>query len=290
MKNLLPFLILFTLILTDRAYSQKKVDSLNNESIIQLTKMGLQPSVIVIKINSSVNNFDVSTDGLVNLSTNGVSADVINEMIKYESNKQQAIANIKDLNDPLTPRSSGVYYYNPDNKEKSLTRVDPTVMGGNKAGGFGAAMASSMTYGLSSSSVKSILAGNTSNLQINENRPVFYFYFDDGEKFNRENWFFASATSPNEFVLVHLDQKKDRREMVIGKENAYGSSSGIPDKNKVKFNYSEVAPGIYKVTFDDFPINKGEYCFTYASSNPNRYSNDKVFDFCIIPALPIKKK
>jgi hypothetical protein len=82
MKNLKPLLILFAILLANIAISQKKVDSLNNESIIQLTKIGLQPSVIVIKINSCVNNFDVSTDGLVNLSTNGVSADVINAMIK----------------------------------------------------------------------------------------------------------------------------------------------------------------------------------------------------------------
>lgn len=73
--------------------------------------------------------------------------------------------------------------------------------------------------------------------------------------------------------------------MVIGSGNAYGSSLGIPNKSKVPFDYVEEAPCVYKVTFSS-PIDKGEYCFTYASSNPNRYSNDKVFDFSISVLLP----
>lgn len=162
-------------------------------------------------------------------------------------------------------------------------------MGDSKSGGFGAALAQSYSYGLASSNVTSSLVGKNSKLIIDSNEPVFYFYFDNSNSFNRDNWFFASASSPNEFVLVKLKEKKDSREMVIGSANVYGSSSGIPNKSKIPFDYVEEAPGVYKVTFSS-PIDKGDYCFTYASSNPNRYSNDKVFDFSISPLLDKKKK
>lgn len=95
-----------------------------------------------------------------------------------------------------------------------------------------------------------------------------------------DNWFFASATSPNEFALVKLNQKRDSREMTVARENNFGESSGVSNKVKVDFDYTEEAEGVYKVTFKK-PLAKGEYCFVYASATPSSYSNDKVFDFSI---------
>ena len=60
-----------------------------------------------------------------------------------------------------------------------------------------------------------------------------YFYFENNSNPAGDDWFFATATSPNEFVLVKLDEKKDSREMVVGDANAYGSSSGISNKIKI---------------------------------------------------------
>ena len=66
------------------ANAQTKVDTLTNAKVIKLSQLGLQPSVIINKIQSSYPYFDVSTDALINLSENGVSADVINEMMKSD--------------------------------------------------------------------------------------------------------------------------------------------------------------------------------------------------------------
>lgn len=68
-------------------------------------------------------------------------------------------------------------------------------MGDSKSGGFGAALAQSYSYGLASSNVTSSLVGKNSKLIIDSNEPVFYFYFDNSNSFNRDNWFFASASS-----------------------------------------------------------------------------------------------
>lgn len=108
----------------------------------------------------------------------------------------------------------------------------------------------------------------------------YYVYVLKSEK-DGNNWFFATATSPNEFALVKLKTKNNSREMVVGDANAYGSSTGISNEIKVQYDVEEVSDGIYKVTFKE-PLVKGEYCFLYASSTPTRYSNDKVFDFGIL--------
>ena len=62
-------------------------EKLNNESIIQLTQIGLEPSVIINKIQNSINDFDISTSGLMELKFKGVAKEVINEMVKVTFGK-----------------------------------------------------------------------------------------------------------------------------------------------------------------------------------------------------------
>lgn len=260
--------------------AQTKIDTLTNEKVIKLSKLGLQPSVIINKIQTSHTLFDVSTDDIIKLSENGVPADVINEMMKIENEALMSIANQKDMNDPMTKRKAGIYFYNPEDTVKPIRRIDPTVTATNKSGGLGSAIARAYSHGVAKVYLISSLAGKNSKMQIDDPNPIFYFYFENNSNPGGEDWFFATATSPNEFVLVKLDIKKDSRAMAVGEANAYGSSTGISNKIKVPFDYEEVEDGIYKVTFKK-PLAKGEYCFLYASSTPTRYSNDKVFDFGI---------
>ena len=69
-------------------------DILTNQTIIQLTKIGLQPSVIISKIRTSATKFDVSTDALINLGNNAVASDVINEMIKVNTEHKLSLIHI----------------------------------------------------------------------------------------------------------------------------------------------------------------------------------------------------
>jgi hypothetical protein len=263
-----------------QAHYGQKVDTLTNEKIIKLSKMGLQPSVLINKIQTSYTFFDVSTDGLISLSENGVHADVISEMMNVDHAAATVKANTRDMNDPLTHRSTGIYYYDPANKDKPIRRLDPTISSSLKSGGFGSALAQAYTYGIANDQLKSSLAGSNSRLQIEDSSPVFYFYFDNNNNPNSDNWFFATATSPNEFILLKLTQKKDSREVVIGTANSYGSKSGINNKANQDFTYEELGEGIFKVTLSK-PLKTGEYCFQYASLTPSRFDNNKVFDFGI---------
>ena len=279
MQNM-QILTIFLVLLGFTASAQTKTDTLTNAKIIKLTKLGLQSSVVITKIQNSYTIFDVSTDGLINLSDNGVSADVINEMMRVDTQSKNAIANQKDLKNPLTKRATGIYFYNPKDSIEPLRQVDPTVVSTNKTGGLGTALGQVYGLGLAKEKVKSSLSGSDSHLQIEENSPVFYFYFESNANRTADSWFFATATSPNEFVLAKLDENKSNRQLVVGDMNAYGGTSGVRDNLKVPFDYVKVAEGIYKVTFKQ-PLKTGEYCFLYANATPTSYSNDKVFDFGI---------
>lgn len=270
------FIIVY-LSLLSFANAQINEDVLTNETIIQLTKIGLQSSVIISKINSSISKFDVSTNALIKLGNNSVSSEVINEMIKVNSEHKSVELTQKDANNPNAMHLPGIYYYNPDDREKPLRKVDPTVVGSTETHG-------ASFYGIGGGGSFSNLSGNESKFKINETAPTFYFYFENNVNPMMNNWWFATATSPNEFALVKLHENKKNRSFQTGKANSgggySGSSSGIPEKIKAPFEYTEVSPGIYSVTFK-FPLKHGEYCFVYASSAPDRYSNNKVFDFGI---------
>ena len=280
MKMKKVIFLLISIISFHYVSGQTRVDTLTNEKVVMLCKIGLEPSVVISKIQTSYGVFDVSTDGLIELSSEGVPAEVISKMIDKDNEVQVALAKEKDYNDPLTMRDVGIYYYNPQDSINPIRRVDPTVISGTKSGGLGTALAQRATYGLAKNKVKSTLSGENSNIQINNNGPEFYFYFKNSDNFNSDNWFFASATSPNEFVLVKLTEKRSIREMIVGNSIAYNFSAGIPEKDKIPFDYIEVGEGIFKVSFSRL-LRQGEYCFLYASSTPSSFNNNKVFDFGI---------
>ena len=73
-------LTILALFLVSAVSKAQVKDTLTNAKIVQLTKIGLAPSIIINKIKTSVNLFDVSTNSLIDLSNNKVATDVINEI------------------------------------------------------------------------------------------------------------------------------------------------------------------------------------------------------------------
>ena len=265
MKNIKLFILfLFSL---SSVNAQVKVDTLTNAKIVQLTKIGLAPSIIINKIKSSVNLFDVSTNSLIDLSNNKVATDVINEMMRVSNviNENTQI----NSNDPNTMHKQGIYLYNPKDTANPLQKIDAGIVAGYRSsgGGYG---------GFGASSRMADLSGSESMMKINEENPVFYFYFDNTTVNRGGDWF--QATSPKEFMLVKLEVKKGNRFFRVG-SSSYGyatenSKSGIPQKYQIPFDYVLISEGIYKITLKK-SFKKGEYCFVLASNTR------KVFDFGI---------
>jgi hypothetical protein len=273
------FTILLLYLMGLNIYAQTKTEVLTNETITALVQKGLGSTIIINKIKTSKTNFDVSTDALIKLKESNVPDEIVAVMVDYAGNKENTLV---DLNNPLSYHNSGIYYFNPKNSLNRLSRIDPTVISSNKNGSVGTAIAQRFSYGIASSNNTSIVSGPNARKQIHDAQFVFYFYFDKskGSLNNSAYWWFTSASSPNEFTLVRFKEKKDSRELITGQSNAYSSNTGISEKQKIPFDYTEVGEGIYKVTLRG-DIKTGEYCFLFTGAIPSAYANDKVFDFGI---------
>lgn len=270
---------------------------LTNETIVELSRAGLSPAIIVSKIQTSKTKFVVSTTELLRLKQEKVADDVISAMIQVshgESEKAKQQANLPpkaDPNDPHSPHEPGIYLLKERNGQPEMVQLESSVYAQSKSGGF---FASAMTYGIAKVKSKAVLTGDRAKIQIDNARPVFYFYFEvtNAGLSSVANAFTTTTTSPNEFVLVKTDVKKNSRELVVGQFNAFGAQSGTLDKYARPFDYEKLAPGIYKVTPKE-NLTDGEYCFFYGGSTPmagygffNPGGGNKVFDFGIKESQP----
>lgn len=259
--------------------AQNKTDTVTNKTIIQLKDAGLSSSIIKAKIQGSVCNFDLSTDALIALKKAGVPDDVITEMLN-KSNSAPAATPLPS-SDTVQKVLPGIYYCK--GKKCDLVELEASVYSQAK---MGSGILSALTYGIAKTEMKATLSGDKSNFQIDENNPSFYFYFDKSASNNfatngMQTFFFASASSPNEFLLVKFATTKKSREVITGSWSSYeGMSSGIDDKNKVPFKYEKISQGVYRV-YTEQPLKKGEYCFMYAGGTVTYGSAplQKVYDF-----------
>ena len=173
----------------------------------------------------------------------------------------------KDKKDPKTWHDEGLYYYNANNPNSLFTLIDPSMPNGTKTGGYGQRMAQGYSAGFAKAKTEAILSGANSKTVIKEKSPVFYFYFK------------SDNLSPKAFALVKLTEKKHERLMVTGTHNAYGSSTGIDEKQIVDFSYEKLSDGIFKV-FTKEPLKEGEYCFYYIGKSESSFA-EGFYDFGI---------
>lgn len=291
-QAILALLMLCAVVVIDAQAQESKPaqEVLSNDSIIQMTKAGLSSTIIINKLRASHTNFDLSIDGLMRLKRERVADDVIqamqeptdapppaSETRRPDNNDRREGPTRKLLGDVPLPKEPGIYLIGGSDGQRQLTQLEPSVYSQAKTGGM---WKSAMTYGIAKIKTKAVLATPQARLQINEPRPVFYFYFDvkNSSLSGPAYAFFGPTTSPNEFVLLKMEAKKNAREVIIMQANVFGAQSGTMDKYAHAFDYEKLAPGIFRVTpRADLP--PGEYCFAYASQIAAGFS--KVFDFGI---------
>lgn len=296
-KNLFVMSLFAALLASSSLFAQVKNDTIRNETVIKMTKAKLGDKIILSKISTSPNKFDVSTDALIKLKENNVSDTVVNIMVY----KQSLIETNSDKNSSansdgtaFTFQTSGIYF----KKNDKYTSLDPTLV-----------TSSSNKMGLFSSTNMAQIEGGEANYQFNET-PEFYFNFSPAKKdLNKSNAnntstdnymdailntgpygsSNAQAVSPNEFKLVKLKVGKGKREYQAGKTaGVYGGKSdySIGDKYIVTFKYEKISENTYKIIFPA-GLAPGEYCFVYLSNNANNnpylialgQNKNKVFDF-----------
>lgn len=270
-------------------------ETLINDGVVMLVRAGLGAAIIINKIHSSKTGFDLSTAELLRLKREKVPDAVIEAMQQTitgakaaapagaTSGRAAAGTDTHGAAPPNTrvseavamPEEPGIYLVVPGGGRAGLTQLEPSVYSQSKAGGF---FSSAMTYGIKKAKIKAVLSVAHARLQISERRPVFYFYFEHRSSglSGYGSGLFGPTTSPNEFVLLKMDVKKNTREVVIGEASMWGAQSGTMDKYAKAFDYEKVSPGVFKVT-PRADLEPGEYCFAYGAQIAAGAS--KVFDF-----------
>ena len=248
------------------------VEVLTNETIAKMAELKLGDGLIVSKIKASSCSFQTGIDDIMKLKAAGVSDAVIQAMVEAgaANNAADAAKNPPppDPNDPRSPHDAGVYWLSKESTAKEMVPLEPTVYSGGKSAGV---FAAALTSGISKVKMKAVVRGGRANLRMAEE------YFEEKSHSLSNVWFWAGASSPNEFVLARLSPKKNERELVVGEANLFGGSSGTPSKDTVELKIERLAPGVYRVT-PEGPIQPGEYCFFYAGG-----PGGKLFDFGIDP-------
>lgn len=262
--------IVLTLLLSCSATivtAQEKV--LTNESILEMLELGFDEDIILTKIKTSEVDFKTDIADLKFLKEKGASSNIISAMMTQdkETAKEEVL--------------SGIYVINADKKEKIL----PSVFSGSKTN----TLASGLTYGIASAKVKSIINNAQSRNVVSQEAAEFFFYFSpsDVNQLSAQggtDWWFKTATSPNEFVLVKLksNKRKNTREMETGSVNVYvGSKVGIDSKIAIPFNIDQISDTEFKVVPSEL-LEPGEYCFFYQGAIPQGgVNNQSVFDFSV---------
>jgi len=180
--------------------------------------------------------------------------------------------------DPLTPHAPGIYFFQQEASAQHLLELEEAPPAersmqsgrGSALGAFG---------GFSRVKWKSLVYGSKARLRVPAGRPLFYFYFptveSDASTFGLSNDAFRHTSTPNGFVLVHLQSSKSTREIP-----AKGSTTAtVEEKDTTPFDYEKIATGIYKVQLKS-DVGPGEYGFLYGGVL-QMMSQTWLFDFGI---------
>ena len=260
-------------------------ETLTNRSIIALSASGIGDEAIIAKIQSSEGKFDLSTEQMLALKKKGVSGPVIAAMINAGNHSGQGATTLPRGQSSGSERSgaaavlaakraSGIYLMSGG----QLVRIDFNVSGQTKTSGM---LGTVLTYGIASTSIKTVLQGETARVKTSEHAPTFYFYLTDGTSQANVSSFEAqssSPVSPNEFSLIRLTPKNGSREARIGKVNIGGAKSGVIDKDRIDFKYDEIRPGVFSVK-PGIELASGEYSFVMIGAGGAKLA--KYFDFSV---------
>ena len=275
-------------------------DVLHNNDIVNLCQGGISRTIIARKIQNTKTDFDLSTNGLIQLKTAKVPEPIVKLMMNptdaattsatppaskplplFASAKTKTETSNRPENLPIPTADNfpepGIYYEDYQKKPEYI-QLESTTTNMAKSGTFGEAVLRGYTGGAGSSTQRVGLANKSANFIIEDTRPVFYFKFSDTRKQidDVNEGFGSGVSSPNEFVLIKANTSGRGRQIIIGRESLYTSERGVSG-NTLPFRFKKIAPGLYRVYFEQ-DVKAGEYVFFY-NKGSEQSSSIKVFDF-----------
>jgi hypothetical protein len=312
---------------TTEATGAPRSQGLTVGDIVAMVQAGLSEDVVLARIRKENKAFDLSPEDLIKLKKSGVSDAILRVMLDPKAEVKPPMQPIPqpqapaapaapvavqapvvpvvtplsnpsgatpgpetsaptgDPNDPMTPHDSGIYLYTRDRDgNPKMIVLERAAYQGSKTGGV---VTSSLTMGLRKVKMKAVIPGPRASIRTSDQRPVFYFYFEDKAAGLGKSYFgLTSLSNPNQFALVKLEVKKSNRETIIGEFGALGASSGTHVKSMIPFKSERIRPGLYKVVPTE-SLEEGEYCFL-ASAGLGAFGAGAagavdIFDFAVVP-------
>lgn len=266
------FLVLATLV------SNAQNKPLTNDDVVQMVKAGLDAETVVKAIQANDSAFDTSVQGLLALKSTGIDKPIIDAMLEAQRGKNQSRQSSASTN-PAAPvgsnggappapgavgsRSSLDASQNPAPWPKEIEGMEKEVgiyykqdgrfsvlygrpVVASQTGGF---LKSSLTMGMSKIRSKGEVPGKHAQLQVPTRQPDFYFYMAEGQ-------------TPDDFVVVKMEEKGDRREFQVGSFGGAsgGASSGLELHKVSQVIIERVVPHVYRVR-PEKELQDGEYGF-----------------------------
>ena len=233
---------------------------LANQDILDMVALGLGDDIILEKIHAAPETaFDTGLDSLKALKAAHVSDPVIRAMINPKPALAPASTGTSpSAANPDVPDDVGVYI----KIRGKLKEVAPEVVG-YKSGGVLKSMA---TYGLDKGHINGTVQGPKSALQVG-NDSEFIIRCPEG-------------TAINEYQLLRLDMKGDRREFRSWTGGVLHHSQGA-EKNEEKFDSEKIAARVFRIKLPT--LKKGEYgLLPPGNTSGNIASSGKLYTFGIM--------
>jgi hypothetical protein len=242
------------------------------DEVITLHKQGITEAILITRIKQANKPLQLSTDDLLKLSQAKVPERVIQTLMDPSGNPNPTSSAAPsarssgattdertaagDANEPLAAHDSGIYLFANKKSGPEMILLEPAAYSGANTNDF----LNKNIGGIFKAKQKAVLQGNKATIRAIDRRPLFYFYFEDRALGLGKVGFFGGITSPNQFVLVKLEDKKSTRETQIAENSAFGKSAGTDEKAMVPFKSERLKPGLYKVSFEK-DLKPGEYAF-----------------------------
>lgn len=252
-KTIITFILLsFSMILN------AQTETLKNSNIIEMKKSKLSKTIIINAIeNSDDFNFDISTNGLKQLSDNKIDDEIVLSIMKKQKNKLENIITINGVQ--FNKNEYGLFVIENNQKIQIVSHL------------------TQVQFGMK---IKANIPNVTSDITLKSDVSTFYFNINKDENgptnttFNLNN----SISDPNEGELIKLSKVSKKREIQVGKANMGGIKTEIPEKARIEYTVEKIKLNFYKLTLKN-KLEAGEYGFIFGAINGG--ASMKIYDFTI---------
>jgi hypothetical protein len=197
---------------------------ITNETILTMVKAGLGEELIISKIKTSKNQFDVSMDGILKLKNEGVNENIIKAMLEASKPKVST-----------PPEPSGIAGMIISNlylkKAEKLLAIPPII-----AETAVSSKRHFIPYYFGPHDIWHFIRGEKSIVRTNEKNPLF-----------------CTKMNPSGFVLVKLTYQK-------AKDIRFVISTGSVYKETIPIEFKESQEGLFEI-FSKVDLLPGEYAF-----------------------------